>query len=140
MAAEVRHFTLSIPAGTPPTAPVVLDVSFPPRIVNALQVIVPPGPSGLVGWAVLAGGVRVIPYQSDLWVVTAGEAISWPLENQPDSGSWQVAGYNSGTVPHLVFFRFLLSQIGTRFTPPPVMIDDQALSFLAGAGADTPGG
>lgn len=109
MATEIRAFTLSIPAGTTSAAPVVLDVSFPPRRVDGVQVVVPSGPSGLVGWCVMNSRVRVIPYQSDQWIITAGESISWPLERQVDSGSWQVAGYNTGLNAHSIYFRFLLS-------------------------------
>lgn len=130
MAVEVRAYTLTIPAGTTADAPVVEDCSFPPRVVDAIQVIVPPGSSGLVGWCVMNSRVRVIPYDSDLWIVTAGESISWPLERQITSGSWQVAGYNTGIVDHKVYFRFLLSLVGDRQPLAPVMMDDSVLSPL----------
>jgi len=128
MAVEIRAFTLAIPAGTPSTNPTVLDVSFPPRVVDAVQVIVPPGPSGLVGWCIMNSRLRVIPYQSDQWIITAGESITWPLSQQITSGSWQVAGYNTGANDHSVYFRFLLSLIGNRSTPAPAMIDPADIS------------
>lgn len=116
MASEIRAYTLTVPANTPSTAPLVKSTSFPERRVDAISVIVPPGPSGQVGFCVLVGGVRVIPYDSDLWIVTAGESITWPLERQPTSGAWSVAGYNTGTNAHSVYFRFLLSLV-----PPPTV-------------------
>src|SRR4051812_12272239 len=109
MSREIRSFTLAIPAGTTPSNPLVLDVPLPARRVDELQVLVPPGPSGFVGFAVLYAGVRLIPYLSDQWIVTAGESINWPLEDQPTAGNWSLAGYNTGTVAHSVYFRFLLS-------------------------------
>lgn len=133
MATEVRVFTLTIPAGTTPAAPTVLDVSFPPRQVDAIQVVVPAGQSGLVGWCVMNSNLRVIPYQSDDWIVTSGESITWPLEGQIDSGSWQVAGYNSGALDHSVYFRFLLSPIPAD-TPQPGadLIDHDLISATVG--------
>jgi len=132
MAREIRAFTLNVPAGTPASNPVTLDVSFPPRQVDAVQVIVPPGPSGLVGWAILNSNVRVIPYGSDLWIVTAGESISWPLEGQITSGSWQVTGYNTGINPHAVYFRFLLSLPGRAVITSPPTLDEVLISSDGG--------
>lgn len=128
MAVEIRAFTLTIPAGTPSTAPVVEDCSFPPRVVQAVQVIVPAGPSGLVGWRILNSGLPVIPYDSDPWIVASGEVISWPLENQITSGSWQVSGYNTGSLDHKVYFRFLLELVGVKTPQTSNMIDDSLLS------------
>ena len=128
MSNEIRSYTLTIPAGTPSTAPVLLDVSFPPRNVDGVQVIVPPGSSGLVGWAILNSNLRVIPYQSDPWIITAGESITWPLSRQITSGSWQVAGYNTGTQPHSVYFRFLLSWLPILGRTVPGPYDETVLS------------
>ena len=131
MASEVRAFTLTIPAGTPSTAPIITDVSFPPRRVDGIEIIVPSGPSGLVGFAVLNSGVRVIPYQSDPWIITSGESINWPLERQIDSGSWQVAGYNTGVNQHQIFFRFLLSLVGSPAAPATIPFDVATVNDLA---------
>jgi hypothetical protein len=106
----------------------VLDVSFPPRKVDAVQVIVPPGPSGLVGWCVMNSRLRVIPYQSDPWIITAGESITWPLSRQITSGDWQVAGYNTGANDHSVYFRFLLDLIDTKSAPEPTTLDESDLT------------
>lgn len=111
MAREIRAFTLAIPPGTTANSPLVMDTPMPERRVDELQIIVPPGPSGLVGFAVLYAGVRVIPYLSDQWIITAGESINWPLEDQPTSGDWSVAGYNTGSQTHSIYFRFLLSLV-----------------------------
>lgn len=127
MAFEVRSYTLTVPTGTLPAAPFTLDVSFPPRNVDAVQVIVPPGPSGLVGWRILNSRVPVIPYGSDPWIITAGEIITWPLSGQITSGSWQVQGYNTGTVDHSVYFRFLLSLVAGKAQRTPDLIDESLI-------------
>lgn len=127
MSVEIRSYTLAIPAGTPSTDPFQLDCSFPVRVVDGLQIIVPPGPSGVVGWRVLNSGVQLIPYASDPWIITAGEIITWPLTNQITSGSWQVEGYNTGTVEHSVYFRFLLSLVSPQAPAVPAMIDETQL-------------
>lgn len=124
MAVEIRQYTVTVPAGTLATAPIDQPMAFPPREVDALQIVVPPGPSGLVGFRVLVGGVPVIPYDSDDWVITSGENITWPLQSYPNSGAWSVQAYNTGTVDHAVYFRFLLSLAVAGGTTPPAMIDN----------------
>lgn len=124
MAFEIRSFTLDIAAGTPPANPLTLDCSFPPRVVSALTVVVPPGPSGVVGFRVLNSNVQLIPYGSDPWIITAAEIITWPLTGQITSGSWQVQGYNSGVNAHAVYFRFLLDLITPKVGSAPGLIDE----------------
>lgn len=127
MATEVRVYSLDIPAGTLSTAPVSLALGMPPRVVDAVQVIVPPGPAGGMGWRIQYSGVTVVPYDSDAWVITSDEIITWPLEHQPTAGDWTVQGYNEGVNAHTVYFRFLVRPA----VAPPVltspMIDDTQL-------------
>jgi hypothetical protein len=112
MAAEVRSFAAVIPAGTPKAAPVVVDVSFPERLVRAVKWRVPPGPSGLMGWRLSMGGVQVVPLPAGAWIVADGHADNWPFQGLPDSGAWQVTGYNTGMYDHTVYLDFLLDLVG----------------------------
>lgn len=114
MATEIRQFTASIPAGTLAAAPLVVPMRFPARRVDGVEIIVPPGSSGLVGFALLNGTTQVIPYQSDSWIITAAEKIEWPIEGFVTSGDWSLRGYNTGTQAHSVYVRFLCSPIGTQ--------------------------
>lgn len=113
MAREVRAFTCVVPAGTLITAPARFDLSFPPRQVDTLEIVVPPGPSGVVGFAIQNSNVTVIPYDSDEFLVMNNEKVSWPLDGYIDSGAWNLLAYNTGTQPHSVYVRFLLSLPGT---------------------------
>lgn len=131
MATEIRSYTCLVPAGTLSTAPANFDVSFPPRVVDFVQVIVPAGPSGLVGWHLMVGGVTVIPYLSDTWVITSGENITWPLEEYPDAGSWSVQAYNTGINDHALYFRFGLSNL-VSVKPKPSVIPDDQLALATG--------
>lgn len=118
MADEIRQSTLLIPAGTPISAPVVLDVSFPPRNVQGIEIVVPQGVNGVVGFQILNSRVPVIPYDSDDFIISNGEVISWPITNAINSGSWQVAGYNTGTNDHTLYFRWLLDYLTTSAVVP----------------------
>lgn len=129
MATEIRQYTLAIPAGTLATAPATLDTSFPARVVDRIEIVVPAGPNGTVGFKILNSDVQIIPYGSDEWVVTSNESISWDLDGYIDSGSWQLAAYNGGINQHSIYIRYLLSLPGTTSsgTAPTTPIDPALL-------------
>lgn len=127
MATEIRRFALTIPAGTPITAPVTLPVVFPPRTVVQIDWEVPPGPSGLMGWSLTVGGQSVIPRNAGAFIVTDGRKDSWPLENFPDQGQWQLTGYNTDIYPHTVYLDFLLIQ-NSAPSGTPAQLPNAALS------------
>jgi hypothetical protein len=136
VAAEVRQFAAVIPAGTPSTAPVTADISFPERIVRQVSWRVPPGPSGLMGWRLSMGGVQVAPLPLGSWVVADHAAGSWPLDGLPDSGAWQVTGYNTGTYDHTVYLEFLLD-LTSAAAPAPELAAAAGASNVALAGTVT---
>ena len=121
MAQEIREFAVLVPAGTAKTSPLVTDISFPAREVIAVSWRVPPGPSGLMGWALTSAGTPVIPIQPGAYVVTDNQSATWQLEGYLDSGNWQVTAYNTGLYDHTLYLTFLLDLPGTVAPPaqPP---------------------
>jgi len=110
---------VTIPAGTTKSVPLVTPITFPSRIVTSVAWRVPPGPSGLMGWALTSDGTPVIPVQPGAYMVTDNQADTWYLEGYLDSGNWQVTGYNTGIYPHTVYLTFQLDLPGTVETTPP---------------------
>lgn len=131
MAQEIRQYTFDIPVTATQSAPATLDMTFPPREVERIEIIVPPGPNGLVGFQLQNSGLVVIPYDSDQWIITNDEKISWDTTGFINSGSWQVAGYNIGTKTHSVYVRFLLNLVNQAPAPAaPIGADLDVLSNL----------
>jgi hypothetical protein len=118
VAQEIREFAVTIPAMTPKSAPLVTPIIFPNRIVVAVSYHVPPGPSGLMGWALTSAGTPVIPIQPNTFLVTNDRSDTWDLEGYLDSGNWAVTGYNTGIYPHTVYLTFQLDLPGADVTPP----------------------
>lgn len=117
MAQEVREYAVTVPAGTAAANPLVTDISFPDRTVTAVGWRVPPGPSGLMGWALTSAGAPVIPIQPGSWIVADNQAAEWPLDGYLDSGNWQVTAYNEGTYDHTVYLTFQLDLPGAATSP-----------------------
>ncbi len=119
MAQEIREFAVTTPAGTANAVPLVTNIRFPERIVTSITYRVPPGPSGLMGWALTSSGAPVIPIQPNTFMVTDNQADTWELEGYLDSGNWQVTSYNTGIYPHTVYLTFQLDLPGSVSTAPP---------------------
>ena len=111
MAREVQRFSATIPAGTPKSAPVQINFAMPARVVEEVEIIVPPGPRGEVGFQLGTSGSQIIPITPGQFIVTDNEEIHWPLEGQIDSGAWQMIAYNTGSFNHTIEVRFLVNLV-----------------------------
>lgn len=128
MAQEIHAFAFTIAAGTAIATPASALFTMPPRVVQQVNVKVPPGPRGLMGFQLGSTGVQLIPAIPGAFVITDNEEIVWPLENQIDSGSWEAFGYNLGQYPHTLYFRFLCAIPGSTPAPGPALVDLSTLS------------
>lgn len=118
MAREVYAFTVTIPPNTPQNSLFAQQMTIPVRRVSTLEIVVPPGPSGLMGFVITMGGIRVIPSAIQSFIITDDERITWPLTDQPTSGAWQLSGYNTDVWPHSVYLRWLVDLVDTAPAGP----------------------
>lgn len=113
----IYSFKALIPAGTDISAPVTVDCSFNPASVISVRWRVPPGPSGFMGWQLTSDGAAVIPAQLNTYIVADDESAQWDIQGYPDSGSWQVTGYNNDSFDHSVYLDFLTVPSGEDIAP-----------------------
>jgi hypothetical protein len=116
MATSVTFFAATVPAGTipPATATVTLDVGT--NTVNAIRWRVPPGPRGNLGWCLAMGSVQVIPDDAGSFIIADDEEDTWQIDNLPDSGAWELIGYNTGSFDHTVYLGFFTTPVVTATT------------------------
>lgn len=134
MASEVRSFEQTIPPGTPKASPVTLDMSFDPMDVVTIHVSVPAGPNGNVGLQIASAGSQLIPLNQGEWLVPNNVEMEWSPTDAPNSGSWQLVAYNTGTYPHTVWVRFTVAPVAAA--PAAVtasLIDPTALNSSTGS-------
>ena len=117
MAREIQRFAVIIPAGTTKAAALAFNLAMPARVVEEVEIVVPPGPRGEVGFQLGSSGSQIIPSTPGQFVVTDDEIIHWPLEGQIDSGAWQMIAYNTGTFNHTIEVRFLVQLVQTLSAP-----------------------
>jgi hypothetical protein len=117
MASIIERFAVIIPASTLKTAPIQVNLAMAARIVREVEIIVPPGPRGEVGFQLGSGGSQIIPFTPGQYIVTDDEIIHWPLEGQIDSGAWQLIAYNTGAFNHTLEIRFLCDPVQSAAVP-----------------------
>ena len=108
MAERIETFDVSIPAGTAIASPLVTALPFNQGVVQQIEIIVPPGPSGLVGFRIRHSVQTVIPRSGSGWIIADNEVIKWPLENYPVGNKWDIQAYNTDVFVHVLYLRFLI--------------------------------
>jgi hypothetical protein len=113
--------TVSLPVGT--------------FVVNKIRWRVPPGPRGNLGWNLSMGGVQVLPDVAGEYVIADDEYDDWEIDGLPDSGAWQLTGYNTGSYNHTVYLYFFTTPI--QLSGSPTLTGD-LLSGFPTSEADIP--
>ncbi len=106
MAREIRQFQVAIPAGTTQAAPLVTLTAFDPREVRRIEWRFPAGCGGLVGFYVAMSKVQILPLPAGTWVVGDNSSGGWDVSGQPNSGQWQIVGYNTGAHQHTLEIKY----------------------------------
>lgn len=124
MSREVQRFPVIIPALTTLAKALTFNLPMPPRIVREIEIVIPPGPRGEVGFQVAQAGRQIFPITPGQFIVSDNETIRWPVEDANTSGAWQVIAYNTGNFNHTLEFRFLVDlpedpTVAAGFQPLP---------------------
>lgn len=123
MATRVLPFACSIPGDTLKTAPVTIPLALDGWNVERLDLEVPPGPSGAMGFQIFNNGVAFIPYGPGEWIVWDDTKDSYYLSDLPNAGGWAVVGYNDGFYPHIVTVRaHVSSAVSAPVLAPPLPV------------------
>lgn len=106
MPRQVFRFSVTVPAGTLQSAPQVTALTMPERVVRSVEVTLPPGPHGLVGFQFTHQGSQLLPINPGQFIVMDGRTRRWDLEEYLTTGAWQLTAYNTGANPHTLEIGF----------------------------------
>lgn len=121
MATRIETPTLVVPAGTPIAAPVQVALYARRAEIQEIEIFVPPGPSGLVGFSFWHSSEQVIPAIKGTWVVTDDETVRWPLAGYSVQPNWTMRAYNLDIYPHTLYVRVLLDDT-QQVVPQPIQL------------------
>lgn len=127
MAREVWQFQVAIPAGTTKAAPLLTPTTLPAREVRRIEWRFPAGCGGLVGFFIGMAKVQMHPLPPGTWVIGDNTSGSWDVTDQPNTGLWQVIGYNTGSSSHTLEIKYHADLIESA-RPDMEALPDLALS------------
>lgn len=110
MADRIETFNVVVPAGTLSVSPTDFPLSFDLGVVTDIEIVVPPGPSGFVGFRIHHSGNAVIPRSGSQYIITDNEIIKWPLSKAPYGNKWTLRAYNEDIYDHTLYLRFLVNE------------------------------
>lgn len=111
MAERVLQSTAVIPAGTPFAAPATVKLPFDGWDIELIDLEVPPGPTGALGFQLANNGRPWIPRSVGEWLTWDDHVESFVPTGYPSAGGWQVIGWNVGAYDHAVVVRFHVNPI-----------------------------
>ncbi len=111
MATQCYQFQATVTPSNNQTSPLTVPLSIPVMHVDEIEVEVPPGPLGEVGFHLNVSGVQCIPYKEGDFIVANNETLRWSFDNLPESGSWSITLYNNGAYDHTLYIRLSVSPV-----------------------------
>ena len=108
MATRIEAFTVTIPANTAQNSPVNIQVSFNQGQVTEIDIDIPAGSAGLMGFQLAYGDQPIIPHSPSEYIVRDNTSFRWPLSTFPDGSFWAVIGYNTDIYDHDINLIFLI--------------------------------
>lgn len=138
MANRIEPFEVTIPANTAIASFQRTDLSMQDGRADKVQIRVPPGPSGLVGFKIAHSGQSVIPYFVDRWFITDNDKLDWDLANYPQGDAWQLWAYNLDVYAHTLYLWFHVTDLDVMGVPiiQPVVIAQTASSEVEPASGE----
>lgn len=128
MASRIETFDVVVTGQTAIATPQTTALDFDMGVVQRIEILIPPGPSGLVGFRLVHSGRPVIPYDTSKWIVADDEVIKWDTENYPVGSAWALQAYNLDAYDHTLYLRFLVIETSRNLSTPLTVIDIQPIA------------
>lgn len=111
MSDRLEWFNVTVPAGTLKANAITTSLAFAQGNVVEIDVKIPPGPAGNVGFFIRAGGTQYIPRTRGTFIMPDDDYFTWPLANAINSGSWSITAFNTDIYDHLIQVGFQVNEL-----------------------------
>lgn len=111
MASRVHSLAVTVPAGTPASAPQVTPWVTEDQYVESIRVLVPPGHNGQTGIKVVKGDVQILPFGGTNWIIANNTEILFPVNQAMATSDVTVQTYNTGFFPHTFFLYITINDV-----------------------------
>jgi len=111
VAQRIETPVVTVPAGTLATAPQTTALTLRDAVLQRIEVVIPPGPSGLMGFAFLHSGQQIIPFTTSQWIIADDDKLEWEVDQFPTGNKWSVKAYNTDVYPHSIYLRLHFQEL-----------------------------
>lgn len=138
MPGRVYEGDLTVPAGTPASAPVSSVINMPVGEIARVTLVVPDGHSGLTGLQMQLAGTSIVPYGPGTWITANGYQDSWDIDQPVNPGQFALVGYNTDAFQHTFYVRILWQPpAAAQGVSATLAAPDTGQVDLSALGADT---
>jgi hypothetical protein len=135
VAERIEAPTVTVPAGTPISAPQTTNLSWLDGRLVRVEIVIPPGPSGFVGFQIGHSNQVIIPRNTSQFIVDDGKTLDWEIDNYPTGAKWFVRVYNTGLYVHTLYFRMHINELTPIATSIPIPLPIVAVGPSVDVGA-----
>lgn len=117
---QVLTFPVNVttPINTAIATPLTTPINMGDVYCYSVEVFIPPGPVGDMGFYLTNAGLQILPWSQQLsWFVADNYDHTFPMGLELGS-SLSCVSYNTGGYPHTVYFRFLIEPIASYLAAP----------------------
>lgn len=104
-AARIYETSVTVPAGTLPTAPQVTSWVTEDNDVLDIEVEIPPGHNGLTGVRVMKGDVQLLPFGTNTWLIANDYSRVFTVGEYLPTVDVKIQAYNQGSFSHTFYLR-----------------------------------
>lgn len=119
-ASRVEVFDVAVPANTAQANAIETPTRWAPGELVSVDVRIPDGASGLVGFRILYAHGQAIPTTPGSWIIGNDDLFQTDVLGYLNGGEWSILAYNLDRFPHSLHVRYFvadLSRLGGGLGP-----------------------
>ena len=124
---RLYYESVTIPAGTPLATPVSVPWPLEDNYLKYVDIVVPSGPSGLMGFRILWASQQIIPWGNNSYLVTDNEKIHVDVDSYITVTGLVIEGYNTDIFPHTIYLRGLIQTL----SPQQILAAEEVTGSIA---------
>lgn len=109
MGVRTYQITVTVPAGTPQSAPASVPWSTEDNTILDIEIEIPPGHNGLTGIRVMKGDVQLLPFGTGAWITANNYSRVFPIGQYMPTSDITIQAYNLGAYAHNFFLRMSMT-------------------------------
>ena len=129
---QLWPLSVTVPAGTLPTAPIQVPWSLADVNLDYIDIVVPDGHSGQTGVQILWAGTVIIPWSESAYLIANNEKIHVEVGTYITVTGLVVQAYNEGIYDHSFYLRAHIT-----YTTAPVVTQAPAIGTAVVTGSSS---